>query len=120
QRIQRGRDEVAVMVRYPEAERRSLADVEALRIRTPAGEGVPFATVADAEFGRSHASIRRHDRQRTISVTGSVDDDVTTVDAVVARLEADVLPALQARFPGLSASFEGEQREQQESLGGLA
>jgi len=46
QRIQRDRQDVRVMVRYPEDQRRSLGDLERMRIRTPDGGEVPFATVA--------------------------------------------------------------------------
>ena len=73
QRIQRGRDDVKVMVRYPVAQRRSLADLENLRIRTPAGGEVPFYAVARADMGRGYASIRRSDRQRVVQVTADVD-----------------------------------------------
>ncbi|NIW24748.1 MAG: AcrB/AcrD/AcrF family protein, partial [Gammaproteobacteria bacterium] len=50
QRIQRGRDEVRVMVRYPEDERASLSSLESMRIRTPSGDEVPFSEVAEARF----------------------------------------------------------------------
>ena len=62
QRIQRGRDDVRVMVRYPRDERRSLGDLENMRIRTPDGGAVPFVHVAQVEPGRGFSSIRRIDR----------------------------------------------------------
>ena len=64
QRIQRGRDDVRVMVRYPEQQRRSLGDLEEMRIRTPSGDEVPFSQVAEADLGRGFASIRRVNRNR--------------------------------------------------------
>ena len=64
QRIQRGRDEVKVMVRYPSSRRRSLADLEGMRIRTPSGDEVPFGLVAQLSRGRGPADIRRVDRNR--------------------------------------------------------
>lgn len=51
-RIQRGRDEVKVMVRYLEKERRKLSDIENMMIRTPAGGEIPFSVVANVELGR--------------------------------------------------------------------
>jgi multidrug efflux pump subunit AcrB len=63
-RIQRGRDEVKVMVRYPEDERKSLGHIESMRIRTPQGDEVPFSRVANVEIGRGFATIERADRQR--------------------------------------------------------
>ena len=124
QRIQRGSEEVKVMVRYPEVERRSLGDLERLRIRTttPDGERVelPFSAAAHAELGRGFASISRVDRRRTVNVTADVDEDVTNANEVLAKMAATGLPRALRDLPGVTWSFEGEQEEQRESLGGLA
>jgi multidrug efflux pump subunit AcrB len=119
QRIQRGRDDVRIMVRYPEEQRRSLADLENMRIRTLAGGEVPFPVVAEASFGRGYAAIRRIDRQRTINVTADVDSKRGNAREVLADLGASVLPGILADYPGVSFTFEGEQREQAETMGGL-
>ncbi|UCG52070.1 MAG: efflux RND transporter permease subunit, partial [Candidatus Latescibacterota bacterium] len=119
QRIQRDRDDVRVMVRYPESERRSIGDLENMRIRTAGGGEVPFATVARAELGRGYSSILRVDRQRAINVTADVDQAKGNAAEVRADLEDVVLPALLADYPGVRYSFEGEQREMRESMSGL-
>jgi multidrug efflux pump subunit AcrB len=119
QRIQRGRDDVKVMVRYPESQRRSLADLENLRIRTPEGGEVPFYAVARAELGRGYASIRRIDRQRVVRVTADVDITRANAGAILADLEQGFLPELVAHNPGLSYSLEGAQSEQRDTLGAL-
>jgi multidrug efflux pump subunit AcrB len=119
QRIQRGRDDVRVMVRYPESQRRSLTDLDNLRIRTPEGGEVPFYAVARAEFGRGYASIKRADRQRVIDVTADLDLTQANANEILADLQRDFLPRLLAEHPGLSYDLEGEQREQQKTLGAL-
>jgi len=119
QRIQRGRDDIRVMVRYPDRDRRSLADLDELRIRTPNGGEVPFYAVAKAELGRGFATIKRADRNRVIHVTADVDVKEVAAGDVIAELERDFLPVLLADYPGMSYSLEGEQSEQAESLGGL-
>lgn len=119
QRIQRGRDDVKVMVRYPEDRRRSLADLENLRIRTPEGGEVPFYSVARASSGVGFASIRRVDRRRIVAVTADLDIHQTNANKVIGDLEKAVLPGLLGDYPGLSYSLEGEQREQQESMTAL-
>ncbi len=119
QRIQRGRDEVKVMVRYPEDERRSLADLERMRIRLPGGVEVPFSEVAEAEPGRGYASITRVDRRRAINVTADVDSAVTTTGAVLDSLNNEVLPEIVGKHPGVSYTFEGQQAEQRETIAGL-
>ncbi len=116
QRIQRGRDDVRVMVRYPEADRRSVGAIQDMRIRTPDGAAVPFSSVATVAQGRGFASIERVDRERVIRVTADVDATRTTANAVVADLRATVLPGILRDHPGVSYSLQGEQREQQEFL----
>ncbi|NQZ96851.1 MAG: efflux RND transporter permease subunit [Myxococcales bacterium] len=119
QRIQRGRDDVRVMVRYPEAQRRSLGDLEDMRIRMPDGSEVPFRTVATADLGRGFSTIRRMDRQRIVSVTADVDREVTTENEVLADILATQLPSILADHSGVSYSLEGAQREQRLAFGGL-
>ena len=119
QRIQRGRDDIRVMVRYPESDRRSLADLDDLRIRTPDGGEVPFYAVARAELGRGYATIKRADRSRVMHVTADVDTDEVSAGDVIAQIEREFLPQLLADYPGMSYTLEGEQSEQAESLGGL-
>jgi len=118
QRIQRGRDDLKVMVRYPAAERRSLGSLEAMRIRTADGAEVPFPAVARAELSRGFATIRRSDRQRTVNVTADVDRTLTTPEKVLADIQAE-LPALLADYPGTSFRLDGEQREHGSAVAGL-
>ncbi len=119
QRIQRGRDDIRVMVRYPEAERKSLADVENMRIRLPDGTEIPFRTVAEVEYGRGYATIRRVDRRRVVSVSADVDEAVANAGEINKDLYARVLPGLMREKPGLQYRFAGQQRERNESLGSL-
>ena len=120
QRIQRGRDDVRVMVRYPAERRRSLGDLESMKIRTPAGDEVPFSSVAIADIGRGPATINRVDRLRVVNVTADVDTNATDTSTIVAELVNRWLPLLMAEHRGLRYSFEGQQREQAESLEALA
>lgn len=119
QRIQRGRDDIRVMVRYPEHKRQSLQDLENLRIRTPNGGEVPFNVAAEAEYGRGFASISRRDRRRTISVTADVDLSVTTPDDVLRSVQASFLPDLLKKYPDIRFSLEGQQANQAETMSGL-
>ncbi len=119
QRIQRGRDEVRVMVRYPEGERRSLGDLEDMRIRTPKGVEVPFYEVAEVDMGRGFSSIKRVDRSRAINVTADVDVSQANANEVIADLEKSFLSTLSENYPGVFYTWEGEQREQAETMEGM-
>ncbi len=119
QRIQRGRDEVKVMVRYPEAERRSLANLESMRIRTPEGGEVPFSLAGRMDLGRGFATIARADRNRTVNVTADIDLKRANANEILTGVESTVLPRILADYHGITYSLEGEQLQQRQTLGGL-
>ena len=118
QRIQRGREDVRVMVRYPREERSSIANLETMRIRTLDGSEVPFSSVAEAEMGRSFSTINRIDRNRSIRITADADKEKANLQVIREDLEK-VLPEVVAKFPGMNYSLEGEAREQRESFGSV-
>jgi multidrug efflux pump subunit AcrB len=119
QRIQRGRDDIRVMVRYPKDERRSRGDMEGMRIRTPDGHEVPFSQVATVEPGRGYASIKRVDRRRAVNVTANVDAAVATPGEIHADLDSRVLPEIQASHPGVLYTHEGAKSEERDTIAGL-
>lgn len=111
QRIQRGKDEVKVMVRYPVEERRSISDLKNMRIRTPNGDEVPFSSVADMSYGKGYSSISRLDRQRTVTVSADIDPDVVESQEIVKTITDDFIPRLLARHPGVNYGLEGASQE---------
>ena len=115
-RLQRGRNEVKVMVRYPEADRRSLWDLEALRLRTPQGGEIPLPRAAIIEEGRGFSEIRRTDRKRVVNVTASVDSLQANTQEILASLRNGELAELTQEFPGLVFDLEGEEKERRESM----
>ncbi|MCW8844318.1 MAG: efflux RND transporter permease subunit [Gammaproteobacteria bacterium] len=118
QRIQRGRDEVRVYVRYPENERRNLQTLENMRIRTPTGAEVPFSEVAQATYGRGFAEIRRVDLARTINITADVNKETANLEAIKADLSTQIA-LIQKTYPRVGYSLEGEAREQRDSFRSL-
>ncbi len=115
QRLQRGRDEVRMMVRYPKEDRRFLDSLERMKLRTPAGDAVPITEVVVLEEGRGPAVINRTDRQRSIQITADVEPGVNA-NRVVAAFTSRVLDEIPNRFPGVRYSFEGEQEEQKRGV----
>ncbi|MBS3808924.1 MAG: efflux RND transporter permease subunit [Desulfobacterales bacterium] len=116
-RFQRDKNEVKVLVRYPEEERRSLGNVEEMRIRTPGGSAVPFSQVAEVKMERGYASIERAKRQRVIKVMADVNEKVTSANNVRQYLVENFLPELKSNYPGLRYTIEGEGQEQRQVLG---
>ena len=120
-RQQRDRNEVRVLVRLPESDRQSLHSLENLTIVTPKGGEIPLKEAAEIFENRSYTTIHRHNGRRIIRVTAALKDDAkTSANDIVAALRSDALPSLQARYPGLVYTLEGEQRRQSDSLSSLA
>jgi multidrug efflux pump subunit AcrB len=115
-RLQRDQDEVKVMVRYPESERKSLGAIEDMYIRTPDGSEVPFNQVAEVKMEEGYAAVERAQRFRVIKVTADADETITNANEVRVDLENRVMPKLKLRYPGLRYTMEGEGKEQKESL----
>lgn len=116
QRVQRGREDVRVMVRYPEADRRSLGTLENMRIRTADGTEVPFSAVARFHLGRGYSSINRVDGRRVVNVIADVDREEITPERIIASLERTVYPAIYADHPDVRIAIAGEQEERLKSL----
>jgi multidrug efflux pump subunit AcrB len=120
QRIQRGQDEVRVMVRYPESERTSIGHLEDMYIRTPDGFEVPFSSVARFEIDRGYSSIRRVDGRRVVNVIADVDRGTVSPEEVNATIQRQILPALHDRYRGIEIGLSGEQEERMKAMTGLA
>jgi multidrug efflux pump subunit AcrB len=114
QRLQRGADTVKVMVRYPLEDRRSLATLETMHIRTANGESVAINEVADIQLGLGLTAINRIDRDRTVTI--SADADATKVQSgeVISDLTENYIPELLAKYPGLKFGLGGASEEERE------
>lgn len=119
-RLQRGRDDIRVRVRYTADEREKISDFENVRIRTPQGLEVPLISVADLEFGPGYASIQRTDGMRRIAVTAEVDVAKANANEVVDDLKLAFFQQLEFKHPGVMVSIQGEKEKMRESFGSLA
>lgn len=119
QRVQRGRDDVRVMVRFPEIDRKSLSALEAMAIRLPDGTEVPALSVAELVPTVGNSRIQRTDGQRTINVTAAADRGVVPPEQVLVTLFQDYLPDLLERYPGITIEQAGEAEERTRALSGL-
>ena len=121
-RIQRGRQELKVMVRYPREQRSSARDFFNVRIRLADGAEAPLSTLARVRESRGYSEIRRVDGRRVVTITGKADTTIATPGQVTAQVEA-LLPQLLRDYPGLQvvqAGFGREQAQDLASLGRLA
>ncbi len=115
QRIQRNRDDIYVMVRYPNDERASINDLNNLHIRTANGAEVPLSEAADVDTKQGIPIITRVDRQRVINVTADLNKEKGNGKIIVNDIKR-WLPELLTHHPGVKSSFEGEEKEQKEFM----
>lgn len=119
QRIQRGREEVRVYVRYPESSRASIEALNSFRVQLPDGGRAPLFTVARVEESRAYSSIRRIDGRRVVTVSADVDEAVSTPNIANETILQSVMPELGETYPGLRWVRAGATREQNEDLAAI-
>ncbi|MFQ3236568.1 MAG: multidrug efflux pump subunit AcrB [Paraglaciecola sp.] len=116
QRIQRGDEEVKVMVRYPQSQRNSIGHLENMRIRTVSGEDIPFSEVANIEMGKGYGAIIRVNGNRSITVNAKADKSQIDPSEVAQEVQENFIPDLLKRYPSVSSRLEGASKEQQEAI----
>lgn len=118
-RLQRGRHEVKLMVRYPEDERTSLLQFQEIRVRSN-GVEMPITELAEITVAQAYSEINRLDQQRSITVTADIDATKANSQEVFEELQFRVLPELFETYPAVSVDWEGQQQQTYESLTSLA
>jgi multidrug efflux pump subunit AcrB len=118
-RIQRGRDDLKVLVRYAEKDRNNIFGIEEMRIRTSEGHEIPIDEVALIQRGRAFSTIQRVDRKRVITVSSNLDESIANASKIVADLKENFLPGFAQRFPGITYDLEGQEKRTGESLDSL-
>ena len=107
-RLQRGRDELKVWVRFTKDDRISISQIENLKVRTPAGEYVPFKEVASFQIERGLRRIRHEDGERSVTVFADMDYTKNDQAVVLEELEANIIPSVLSRVEGVSRQFGGQ------------
>lgn len=108
QRIQRGRDEIRVMVRYPQERRRSVRELLDERLFRPGGGQLPLSTVARIVETRDYSTLMRIDGVRAATVSGRVDRQLSSPGAIMSELEGSAIPRLLNKYPGLRVILQGQ------------
>ncbi|HFB65980.1 MAG TPA: efflux RND transporter permease subunit [Aeromonadales bacterium] len=118
QRIQRGRDDIRVMVRFPQKERQSLDNLLDMLIMTNDGKQVPLQKMLNFKHNISPTVIRRVDQRRTVDVTADINKKTANMLLIQKKLSRYINDLL-SQYPGIKYRFEGESREQRESFASL-
>jgi multidrug efflux pump subunit AcrB len=108
QRIQRGRDELRVMVRYPLEYRSSMQDLNQLAIRVPnSSEQVLLSDIAEVTPFESPSTLYRLDRRSILNITADADKDVANLPLILSEIDS-YLTEVQQQQENLSYRFDGE------------
>jgi multidrug efflux pump subunit AcrB len=116
QRLQVGRDELRVWVRYPKSDRTTLGQMENMKIKTPQGI-YPLSELADYHMERGPVAINRFNGSREIRVEAETVDPLASVPDILAQVEQEIMPELEAQFAGIRYIYQGQQRYSQEAMG---
>ena len=120
-RLQRGRHEVKLMVRYPPEERKSIEQFNEIRVRSPDGTEYPITELADITVKRGVSEINRIDQLRSIAVLADVVESVGNAQETVNDLKrtGGFLEQLQQQYPRISVLWEGQQQQTTDSISSL-
>ncbi|MGB7326846.1 MAG: efflux RND transporter permease subunit [Rubripirellula sp.] len=118
-RLQRGRYEVPLRVRYPREDRNTLVSFDGIRIRNGDGTERPLVEVADVEVARGFAEIRRVDQMRAVGVVADVDETQGNAFNVVADMRANFVPEFEKEFPNVQLEWAGQQEQTAETVNSL-
>jgi multidrug efflux pump subunit AcrB len=115
QRLQKGKDELRVYVRYPKEDRMRLGQLEDMKIKTPAGY-YPLTELADYKIDRGPVSIKRYNSKREIRVEADTKDPLEPVPALIERINRNIIPEMKASYPGVDVEYQGQERRSRESV----
>ncbi len=117
QRFQRGQDEIKVWVRYKREDRSSIKNLDDMWIITPSTDRVPFSEIATYEIERGDVVINHLNNKREIQVTADLTNVGESATDILDEIKATIMPTIESKYPTVSASYEGQNREAQKTIG---
>ena len=118
QRLQEGRDELRIWVRYPEEGRERIGQMENMKIKTAQGE-FPLTELVDYRMKRGPVNIQRFNGRREIRVNADLVDPDASVTDILDQINAEIIPEMKATFPGLRIEYQGQQKESSRNMSDL-
>ncbi|MBI9070385.1 MAG: efflux RND transporter permease subunit [Melioribacteraceae bacterium] len=115
QKLQQGKDEIRVWVRYPKNDRLTLGQLENIKIKTAKGN-FPLTELADYDIERGPVSIKRFNGQREVRVDADLMDPYASVPPIISRIENEIISEIKANYPGVDILYQGQSRSSSESV----
>ena len=118
-RLQRGRHEVKLMVRYPKEEREDLVNFREIRVQTADGTQRPITELAEVELTRGFSEINRVNQLRSITISADLDESKANARLIIDQLQKEFMSQLQSKYPAVTVRWEGQREQSRESVGSL-
>ncbi|MCK5766633.1 MAG: efflux RND transporter permease subunit [Bacteroidales bacterium] len=119
QRLQIGKDEVRVWVRYPKQDRLNLGQMEAMKIKTPGGE-YPLSELVNYEIRRGPVNIQRYNMSREVRIDANLIDPYAPVPPILEEIKTNIVPRMQEMYPGINVEYQGQKRDSDEAMADLS
>ncbi len=114
QRLQHGKDELRVWVRYPKTGRLNIGQLENMKIKTSTGE-FPLSELAYYDIDRGPVTINRFNSQREVRIDAELVNPLDPVPPIIEKIELDILPEILKKYPSISVEYQGQQRDSDET-----
>lgn len=115
QRLQHGKDELRVWVRYPKSDRINIGQLENMKIKTIAGE-YPLSELAEYTIDRGPVSIKHFNSSREVRIDADLLDPYGEVPPIIEKIKTDILPIIEERYPNVDIEYQGQQRDTNETM----
>jgi len=115
QRLQEGRDELRIWVRYPKSDRLTLRQLESMKIKTNSGE-YPLVELADYKLERGPVAINRYNGSREIRVEAETIDPMAPVPEILQKISTEIMPDVMTQYPGVRYIYQGQQKASSEAM----
>ncbi len=115
QRLQQGKDELRVWVRYPKSDRINLGQLENMKIKTFTGE-YPLSELAEYTIDRGPVSIKHFNGSREVRIDADLLNPYDPVPPIIEKIRTDILPEIEQNYPGVTVEYQGQQRDSNEAM----
>jgi len=116
QRLQKGKDEIRVWVRYPKHDRVNIGQLESMKIKTAFGE-YPLSELAAYTIERGPVDIKRFNGAREVRINADLDDPFEPVPPIIEKIRTEIIPQILVKYPGIKVEYQGQQRDSDEAMG---
>ncbi len=118
QRMQEGKDEIWVYVRYPLDNRETVGQLENMMINTQSGQ-YPLSRVADLTTQRSMSKINRYNGRTEIRVDAYLKDQSESTPDILNYIESEIMPDIMENHPDITYMHQGQQKDTAEQMGSI-